>query len=63
MSNEPNKPIPAQELTEKELEGIAGGVRELKAIEALHKAAEADCKRMEDKGFERPEQRYSFMFD
>ena len=25
MSNEPNKPIPAQELTEKELEGIVGG--------------------------------------
>ena len=25
MSNEPTKPIPAQELTEKELEGISGG--------------------------------------
>ena len=25
MNNEPNKPIPAQELTEKELEGINGG--------------------------------------
>ena len=25
MNNEPNKPIPAQELTEKELEGIVGG--------------------------------------
>ena len=25
MNNEPNKPIPAQELTEKELEGISGG--------------------------------------
>lgn len=25
MSNEPNKPIPAQELTEKELEGVVGG--------------------------------------
>ena len=25
MSNEPNKPIPAQELTEKELEGVNGG--------------------------------------
>ena len=25
MSNEPNKPIPAKELTEKELEGISGG--------------------------------------
>ena len=24
MSNEPNKPIPARELTEKELEGIEG---------------------------------------
>ena len=28
MSNEPNKPIPAQELTEKELEGISGGATE-----------------------------------
>ena len=27
MSNEPNKPIPAQELTEKELEGVAGGAK------------------------------------
>ena len=26
MSNEPNKPIPAQELTEKELEDVVGGV-------------------------------------
>ena len=25
MNNEPNKPIAAQELTEKELEGIVGG--------------------------------------
>ena len=25
MNNEPNKPIPAQELTEKELEGVVGG--------------------------------------
>ena len=25
MSNEPNKPIEAEELTEKELEGIVGG--------------------------------------
>ena len=25
MNNEPNKPIPAQELTEKELESITGG--------------------------------------
>ena len=25
MNNEPNKPIPAQELTEKELKGIVGG--------------------------------------
>ena len=25
MSNEPNKPIMAQELTDKELEGIVGG--------------------------------------
>ena len=27
MSNEPNKPIPAQELTEKELEGVVGGAK------------------------------------
>ena len=27
MNNEPNKPIPAQELTEKELEGVSGGSR------------------------------------
>ena len=26
MSNEPNKPIEAEELTEKELEGVVGGV-------------------------------------
>ena len=25
MNNEPNKPIPAQELTDKELEGVSGG--------------------------------------
>ena len=25
MSNEPNKPIEAEELTEKELEGVVGG--------------------------------------
>ena len=29
MSNEPNKPIPAQELTEKELAGVNGGAREV----------------------------------
>ena len=28
MNNEPNKPIPAQELTEKELESITGGGKE-----------------------------------
>ena len=28
MSNEPNKPIPGQELTEKELESITGGGKE-----------------------------------
>ena len=27
MNNEPNKPIPAQELTEKELEGVVGGTK------------------------------------
>ena len=29
MNNEPNKPIEAEELTEKELEGIVGGARAL----------------------------------
>ena len=28
MNNEPNKPIEAQELTEKELEGIVGGEKD-----------------------------------
>ena len=32
MNSEPKKPIKADELTEKELEGIAGGVKELKDI-------------------------------
>ena len=27
MNNEPNKPIEAEELTEKELEGVVGGAR------------------------------------
>ena len=27
MSNEPNKPIEAEELTEKELEGVVGGTK------------------------------------
>ena len=31
MNNEPNKPIPAQELTEKELEGVVGGWAEAAA--------------------------------
>ena len=29
MNNEPNKPIQAQELTEKELEGVVGGARDI----------------------------------
>ena len=29
MNNEPNKPIPAQELTEKELEGVVGGFKQI----------------------------------
>ena len=29
MNNEPNKPIPEQELTEKELESITGGGKEM----------------------------------
>ena len=32
MNNEPNKPIPAQELTEKELEGVVGGARQLQDV-------------------------------
>ena len=31
MSNEPNKPIEAEELTEKELEGVVGGRAEAAA--------------------------------
>ena len=50
------------ELTEKELEGVVGGT-DNELVKALYEAAEADCKRMEEKGFERPQQRYSFMFD
>ena len=50
------------ELTEKELEGVVGGT-DNELVKALYEAAEADCKRMEDKGFERPQQRYSFMID
>ena len=37
MSNEPNKPIPAQELTEKELEGIVGGMEAYALAEAKDK--------------------------
>ena len=33
MSNEPNKPIEAEELTEKELEGVNGG-RGMASLEA-----------------------------
>ena len=50
------------ELTEKELEGVVGGT-DKELANAWHEAAETDCKRMEDKGFERPKQCYSFMFD
>ena len=32
MNNEPNKPIPAQELTEKELEGVVGGGKIMASI-------------------------------
>ena len=49
-------------LTEKELEGVVGGT-DKDLVKALYEAAEADCKRMEDMGFERPQQRYSFMID
>ena len=50
------------ELTEKELEGVVGGT-DKDLVKDLYEAAEADCKRMEDMGFERPQQRYSFMID
>ena len=33
MSNEPNKPIPAQELSEEELEGLEGGTDPMSFIE------------------------------
>ena len=29
MNNEPNKPVEAEELSEKELEGVVGGVKNL----------------------------------
>ena len=44
MSNEPNKPIPAQELTEKELEGVNGGGTSPYGIE-LHASMSAGRKR------------------
>ena len=47
----------AVELTEKELAGVVGGT-DNELVKALYEAAEADCKRMEEKGFERPQQRY-----
>ena len=34
MSNEPNKPIEAEELTEKELEGIVGGTMGVQDVHA-----------------------------
>ena len=37
MSNEPNKPIEAEELTEKELEGIVGGMEAYAHAEAKGK--------------------------
>ena len=40
MSNETNKPIETQELTEKELEGVAGG---LKAHRAERRVLEVPC--------------------
>ena len=38
MSNEPNKPIEAEELTEKELEGVVGGRTAHAFLEAEGKA-------------------------
>ena len=32
MNNEPNKPIEAEELTEKELEGVVGGTKAILPI-------------------------------
>ena len=41
MSNEPNKPIPAQELTDKELEGIEGGLSSFDMTEDRLRGEEA----------------------
>ena len=41
MNNEPNKPIQAQELTEKELEGIVGGTMGVLDIAAAHEKAQS----------------------
>ena len=44
MNNEPNKPIPAQELTEKELEGIVGGAKVLAVpVEKMEEVKGAEC--------------------
>ena len=43
MSNESNKPIEAEELTEKELEGIVGGAPKLKIEAELKEIATAEC--------------------
>ena len=48
MSNEPNKPIEAEELTDKELEGIVGGLTKLK-IEAS--MVEDRAKKVKYRGF------------
>ena len=36
MNNEPNKPIEAEELTDKELEGIVGGVPKPKIVAKIY---------------------------
>ena len=42
MNNEPNKPIQAQELTEKELEDIVGGARECSMDQEMCSTSTAD---------------------
>ena len=56
MSNEPNKPIQAQELTEKELEGISGGTTA--KVKILAKMEELAAKRGSEKMVKTFDSRY-----
>ena len=44
MNNEPNKPIEAEELTDKELEGIVGGTMGVLDIAAAHEKAQPEVR-------------------